>query len=734
LSFFFRDFASRAVGLPGETACRMKRPQSPRPARGAPTALLLAALALAGCGGEGKERARWVALAPLFRPEAVRSVDDPAAGAPFLRRDPVDGAPLLRRDPADESGAWLDFPLPRERWRAEGEGEWSSARPPVPAVARGEVRLVSGERRFHARDPKGFKKAAGDQDVFELGDARLRLRTAGAGELPLGLVLSTWIERRERAAPGRALAGELAADGIALWPGERTELASALPRDAVLRVTTVAQGLGAPGTVEFRVECDGRELLAHTVTLGDEPVVEQHVLPLPDEAEARFVFEVRGAPGVTLFAEPVLGPRELGRYGARPWPDARPDVVLFVADTFRADNLACYGGTEAKTPNLGRLAERSVRFLDARSHSTWTLPSHGTLFTGMTPVRHGGMEQAGTFDPALLTLAELFAAQGYRTGAVTDAAFVARAFGMDQGFGWWQESGRGERSLATTLARADDFLERDDGRPVFLFVHTYRVHEPYRVGPDEDAEPLHALWRRARATVAENDGRLPLELVAEYRALYRAGVEALDAALGPWLAGLEGRGLLEHGYIVFTSDHGEAFHEHGDLSHGGMPFEEQVRIPLLIAGGGLAPRDERCGAGLIDLAPTLGELCGLPAEAQWSGSSLLRARTSPPLLAFGRGHMALVEGGEKALLELETDAGSREIHGVRKLRAAFDLTVDPGERADVAEGAAWAAELTEEARARLAEELAHRRGASAVELPAGALQDLRSLGYTGEDE
>src|SRR5262249_54081022 len=161
-----------------------------------------------------------------------------------------------------------------------------------------------------------------------------------------------------------------------------------------------------------------------------------------------------------------------------------------------------------------------------------------------------------------------------------------RHFGFDQGFAWFQEQDCRKRKLRNTLAWADDFLARDDGRPVFLFVHTYRTHSPYRQGPDESEAELKTLVHRVRestgASLGEKlDSRL-MPCLPEYLALYRGGAHGLDALFGPWFARLEQSGIFRHGFLVFTSDHGEAFFEHGSREHDGRPHEEKVRIPLFV--------------------------------------------------------------------------------------------------------------------------------------------------------
>src|SRR6185503_19320650 len=110
-----------------------------------------------------------------------------------------------------------------------------------------------------------------------------------------------------------------------------------------------------------------------------------------------------------------------GKPGARPWSEPRPDLVLVLCDTFRADNLAEYGGDPELAPNLNRFTARALRFLDARSTAAWTLPSIGSILSGVFPGQHGGTDLDRGVVNEVETLAEVLSASGYRTAAITDS-------------------------------------------------------------------------------------------------------------------------------------------------------------------------------------------------------------------------------------------------------------------------------------------------------------------------
>jgi arylsulfatase len=360
----------------------------------------------------------------------------------------------------------------------------------------------------------------------------------------------------------------------------------------------------------------------------------------------------------------------------------------------------------------------------------------------------------------VVTLAERLARAGYRTGAITDALVVSERFGFAQGFQWFDEH---LSTIASTLERALAFLDADDGRPVFLFVHTYRVHNPYRVSEQtrreagdrfhfaDDSTPLEMREvEMARQPGFDRAGDPRYAAVVEQiRNLYRGAVMDLDRELGPFHAALEARGWLERGVFVFTSDHGEAFSEHDQVGHGGRPWEEQTRIPLFLHGradgGEIAPGVVDEPVSLLDLTPTLAGLAGVPGEGDWPGVSLLALREAAGQRAAGKGEsrsaprplflfenrdkpgstLAIVEGGRKVMAYEDAASLAR---GERF--AAFDLDSDPGERdAAAAADADWARELLQRLGPVAAELLRPREAGEAAELGAEQIEQLRALGY-----
>jgi arylsulfatase len=283
-----------------------------------------------------------------------------------------------------------------------------------------------------------------------------------------------------------------------------------------------------------------------------------------------------------------------------------PSLVLVTLDTTRVDHLSCYGYERVTSPALDALAARGVVFDRAWSTSSWTLPAHASLFTGLYPSRHGAdydprggavlgdvvglpvakLMRAGKLADDAVTLAELLAARGYATGAFVAGPWLHRSFGLLQGFAHKDDDVHtfGGRPAAEITANALAWLrERPPGEPYFLFANYFDPHAPYEpVGRYPDlpraGEPLEydyeSLMREGKSLDA--DARAVL------RDRYDAEIRDMDRQLGILLEAVRARPEGERTLIVVTSDHGEALGEDGRLGHGFWLSEELTRVPLVV--------------------------------------------------------------------------------------------------------------------------------------------------------
>lgn len=374
------------------------------------------------------------------------------------------------------------------------------------------------------------------------------------------------------------------------------------------------------------------------------------------------------------------------RTPVRPRRERPPQVLLISIDTLRHDALGAYGGA-AETPALDRLAARGERFTAHRAGASWTKPSHAELLTGYGAAVHGVIGGSDSISPVVPTLAERFREAGFATGGlVHDCVWLRPKFGFGRGF----ESYRAVDWGAEAMARAaSGWMIDHRERPFFYFLHVFEPHSDYSILPYEGRgvtpETVHRRFGvdgygcRSGACASTllmriNDGSLaPLPGEDEIlRFLYDRGVERVDRALGRLFDDLEAAGLADDLLIAVTSDHGEAFLEHGVVTHG-WEWEEVLRVPLIVRwpGGERAGTVNEAPSGAEDLAATLLAAAGVPAEGL-GGSDLRTRRRDRPVFA-GSDDRVVIDGSIKAVFEL----------GGRPPRL-YDLAADPGEQHDLA--------------------------------------------------
>ena len=414
-------------------------------------------------------------------------------------------------------------------------------------------------------------------------------------------------------------------------------------------------------------------------------------------------------------------------------PCADCNVVLISLDTLRADHVGAYGYSRPTTPNIDALAARSIVFEQAVSQSAWTRPAHASMLTGLYPAEHGivSIARGLALAPSVPTLATALAAHGYATAAFTGGGNMSAHFGFDSGFEIYRSPGRRLNDSLPGIAR---WLGERDERPYFLFVHAFDPHRPYKSEPVDRAAlgltaarpgiPMPRACRAARST-ADLDA-----FVDEYDAAIRHG----DRALGKLLALLERTATRRPTMLVFTSDHGEEFFDHGDCFHIRTLYREIVHVPLIIRLPGALPRRVReLVPASVAIAPTVLELVGAGPRSRWGASlaGVLEGRERS-VAEYVVSETAIryrnrVVGRVQAL----TSERDKLIQWVAEERSEyFDLARDPFEREPLEDSAAPRSQM---ARLRLDSWLeAHPRQTGAVvprPLPAELKRELRRLGY-----
>ncbi len=505
----------------------------------------------------------------------------------------------------------------------------------------------------------------------------------------------------------------------------------------------------------------------HGDSTGESGIWVTHLLDLPPgPAGARQSVEFRVGPTPRWARWLRRDPPDGARFG-EPMPlpstaqtrsaDTRPNILLISLDTLRADRIGSYGSGRATSPAIDALAASGVRFARAEAPSNWTLPSHYSMLSGLSPAAHGVMPDLESTRGYLFPdrrlavrgsgreemLAEALSRAGYRAAAVTENGWVSGRFGFDQGFRSYRSDLRGSRDATSAAALAE--LEGTGARgPWFLFVHTYAPHQPYHA-PRElrtkfaSKDHVGFAWPTARVPIRDYY-RFQLNLfppapsdVLAFRDLYDGQVAYTDGLVESLVGDLRRRGLLEQTVIVVTSDHGEEIFERGQFDHGDTLFEEVTHVPLVISAPGRIPagRVIETPTSLTNLPATLLDLAGV-AKVLGQGDSLQPvwregAATKPAFAeAIGRRAEPLfaVWDGSLKYLRRETKGGRREL--------LYDLALDPHERIDLASTSpndlARLRGLVD-AHVAASREIHRALGTSEQELDAETIERLKSLGY-----
>ncbi|MCZ6833744.1 MAG: sulfatase-like hydrolase/transferase [Acidobacteria bacterium] len=374
----------------------------------------------------------------------------------------------------------------------------------------------------------------------------------------------------------------------------------------------------------------------------------------------------------------------------------RPSVILISLDTLRADRLGFMGYPRATTTRLDEMAAQGMVFENAISPAPWTLPAHVSLLTSQLPNEHRVRQVGSRVRPHHLILSECFRDAGYRTAAFTGGGYVSRDYGYKQGFQVYQDHDEKAEGGPGGIAQAALEWVRDVGdQPFFLFVHTYEPHGPYL---QRDFVRPEDRGRLTDQMIAGEVKSVPDPSAGERRYisdLYDGDITNADRAMGGLLMTLRDEGVLARAIVIVTSDHGEDLWDHDAVDiprHGHTLYEEVVHVPLLMRAPGLIPAGIRVRTpiSLIDLAPTLLGLAGLPPRRSMRGQNMadaLRAGNEPemrPLLSeavrYGPPRYAWREDGLKVILTPDP-APIDEISSVVPDRLEiFDLAGDPLEQ------------------------------------------------------
>ena len=326
-------------------------------------------------------------------------------------------------------------------------------------------------------------------------------------------------------------------------------------------------------------------------------------------------------------ARVVLGSarRRRGRPGA-------PLIVLYVVDTLRADHTGPYGHSRDTTPALDELAREAVVFEQAVAQSSWTKPSMASMMTSLLPGQHGAFRRLDRLSPDHETLAEILQEKGLgHRGGGGQRAPVRAPCGVRPGLRLLRRPSRAQEAAGpagpggVAVDKALGVARHPPGAATFLWIHTMDPHAPYKppapfdrmFSPDEVPDlPDQGDGAEASTTSREGERR---DEISQYDGEIAFG----DRELGRFLRELEARGLYDRALIVFVSDHGDEFLDHGGRGHGLTLFDELVRVPLLVKFPGGRHGGQRVSRQVLglDVMPTILHAAGddVPAGAWPAG-------------------------------------------------------------------------------------------------------------------
>jgi choline-sulfatase len=443
-------------------------------------------------------------------------------------------------------------------------------------------------------------------------------------------------------------------------------------------------------------------------------------------------------------------------HGQRP---LHPNLVLISVDTLNQAALRAYSDAARALPSLDAFADQSIRFSNAWSTASWTLPAHASLLTGLYPDRHGATDHRVAVASGAPHLASALRAAGYETVAFTGGGYMGADYGLDAGFDRYNGAAAAGRLAELELPRdgaydippgthlfdrARAYLRGRpaDAPPFFLFVHTYSVHDYFTVSPWalSDAPDHEDLDADRYLSCLKGWIRCPPEAFRRLEQLYRSELAHLDRALGELLATLADMPGGKDTVVVLLSDHGEGFDDaRGRIHHGGRLNADQLRVPLLFRIPGEAPRSIDAPVSLVDVAPTLLELAGSPLPDSLDGRSLLPLidggppPPERPILAMehyyawtgaGRQSVAEIQARPMAIAVLEHGLWYIAGQGGEEL---YDSGRDPQQTHSLLPGASGP-EL-ERLRGAAAKRLRDRPQTPVVDETPELRESLRALGY-----
>ena len=456
----------------------------------------------------------------------------------------------------------------------------------------------------------------------------------------------------------------------------------------------------------------------------------------------------------------------------------KPNVLLLSLDSVRADRISSSGYRPdatpdvLTTPNIDRLAEKGVSFDNAFSTTSWTLPSHMAMFSGLSDELHGVVDNDRSLDPALTTLTELLHDSGWTTGGFYSGPYLNPIFGFGQGFdryvncgtvippdlfenddmGSWREIHQFSHETITSptlYEKASAWIREvaQSNQPFFAMVHWWDPHYDYKA-PEEYRRLFDTHYTGDWSGLRMEDVRKPVDApdVAFILSLYDAELRFTDEFIGRLLDLLDELELADNTLVIVTSDHGEEFYDRTRWGHQRTLYDEVLRVPLIMRFPDRIPAGRRVKgqARLQDIYPTVADLLGLEAPSYLSGNSLRVLWEQPDTPGFDQELFMLVPHREIHVSGIRTPTEKVLWDFTAAKGSYWNLAKDPLEHKLRSFGekelngglhpAIEALRVHLEGIQSRRDKLPHSAGQNRIELDESMLQELEGLGYIGDPE
>ncbi len=474
---------------------------------------------------------------------------------------------------------------------------------------------------------------------------------------------------------------------ISLAPGARVDWFVEVPAGASLVFGSAAQSDSGKLAVQAKSDAKGKK---HEMAIGAGWTDEVVSLSELEGQIARLRFVNEGQSPIALSDVRVVRAASVAALAEA----QAENVIVLLVDTLRASKLQqYYPKSRVKTPVLDAFAAQGVMFERPQAPENWTKPSVASVLTSLHPASHNTKEDASKLPRSALMLSEVYQKAGFETGSFIANGYVSNAFGFDQGWDYYTNYIREQKSTTAENVFGDaiDWIEKNKDKRFFAYIQTIDPHVPYDP-PDQflkmyDPEPYSGQVKNRRTHLMMDDAKKNPKKY-NFTARDKARIEALhdgeisyhDAFFGKFLDKLAELGLDQNTIIVVTSDHGEEFQEHGSWGHGHSVYQELLHVPLMLRWPGVAPAGLRVApvVSTMDIGPTVLEATGVAVPEAFEGRSLLGFVRGDwptgPHVAFSDflQHRRVIRGGDWKLI----------VRGDLS-QVMFDLKTDPWEKTEL---------------------------------------------------